>query len=86
MSRTVAEVGERVAFTDRSTDDGMIVRRGWDINGDGIITDQSGPPQVSRPYSEPGCVNIMLRVTDRYSGPSESEPAPVPPSGKDAAV
>jgi alkylation response protein AidB-like acyl-CoA dehydrogenase len=32
--------------------------------GDGIITDQSGPPQVSRPYNEPGCVNIMLRVTD----------------------
>jgi PKD repeat protein len=64
MSRTVAEVGERVTFTDRSTDDGTIVRRGWDINGDGIITDQSGPAQVSRPYNEPGCVNIMLRVTD----------------------
>jgi PKD repeat protein len=64
MSRTVAEAGERVTFTDRSTDDGTIVRRGWDINGDGIITDQSGPAQVSRPYNEPGCVNIMLRVTD----------------------
>jgi len=64
MSRTVAEVGERVTFTDRSTDDGTIVRRGWDINGDGVITDQSGPAQVSRPYNAPGCVNIMLRVTD----------------------
>jgi PKD repeat protein len=71
MSRTVAEVGERVTFTDRSTDDGMIVRRGWDINGDGIITDQSGPPQVSRPYNEPGCVNIMLRVTDDSGDTSE---------------
>ena len=71
MSRTVAEVGERVTFTDRSTDDGMIVRRGWDINGDGIITDQSGPRQVSRPYNEPGCVNIMLRVTDDAGDTSE---------------
>jgi PKD repeat protein len=71
MSRTVAEAGERVTFTDRSTDDGTIVRRGWDINGDGIITDQSGPAQVSRPYNEPGCVNIMLRVTDDSGDTSE---------------
>ena len=71
MSRPVAEVGERVTFTDRSTDDGTIVRRGWDINGDGIITDQSGPAQVSRPYNEPGCVNIMLRVTDDSGDTSE---------------
>jgi PKD repeat protein len=71
MSRTVAQVGERVTFTDRSTDDGMIVRRGWDINGDGIITDQSGPAQVSRPYNEPGCVNIKLRVTDDAGDTSE---------------
>jgi PKD repeat protein len=64
MTPTVIQAGERATFTDRSTDDGTIVRRGWDINGDGVITDPDGPVRLTRKYKDPGCVTIVLRVTD----------------------
>jgi PKD repeat protein len=66
MDPSPAPVDEQVTFTDTSTDpDGdAIVQRGWDINGDGVVTDPSGPPQVSRPYHDPGQVTITLHVTD----------------------
>jgi PKD repeat protein len=60
----VAEVGEEVFFTDRSTDDGLIVRRGWDTNGDGLVFDPDGPVSQSRPYSEPACLEVFIDVTD----------------------
>jgi len=64
MTPAIIQAGERVTFTDRSTDDGTIVRRGWDINGDGVITDPDGPPRLTRKYKGPGCFTIVLRVTD----------------------
>ena len=60
----VAEVREEVFFTDRSTDDGQIVRRGWDTNGDGLVSDPDGPVSQSRPYSEPTCLEVFIDVTD----------------------
>ena len=60
----VAEVREEVFFIDRSTDDGRIVRRGWDTNGDGLVFDPDGPVLQSRPYSEPACLEVFIDVTD----------------------
>jgi PKD repeat protein len=92
MDPSPAQVKDRVTFTDTSTDpDGdAIVQRGWDINGDGVVTDPSGPPQVSRPYDTPGQVTITLHVTDA-TGETASvshvltvvEPSPNPPPPPD---
>lgn len=84
-------VGQTVTFTDTSTDPdgGVIVRRGWDINGDGVITDLNGAPQVSRAYRRAGPVVISLTVTDSSGetstvartlvvGGSSPSPAPAP--------
>jgi PKD repeat protein len=60
----VAEGREEVFFTDRSTDDGQIVRRGWDTNGDGVVWDPNGPVSQSRPYNEPACLEVFIDVTD----------------------
>jgi PKD repeat protein len=65
MSKTVAKVGDNVTFTDTSVDpDGRIVRREWDINGDGVVTDPNGARVVSRTYRTAGTIPIFLRVTD----------------------
>jgi plastocyanin len=72
QSVTTVKPGTRVTFTDRSTDrDGTIVRRGWDINGDGAITDHDGPATVSRPYGR-GTFTILLRVTDNAGNTAEA--------------
>lgn len=66
MEPSPAKVGQQVTFTDTSTDpDGdAIVQRGWDINGDGLVSDPFGPAQVSRTYDRAGQVTITLHVTD----------------------
>jgi PKD repeat protein len=65
MSKTVAKVGDTVTFTDTSVDpDGRIVRREWDINGDGVATDPDGARVVSRTYRTAGTIAIFVRVTD----------------------
>jgi PKD repeat protein len=82
-----------VTFTDTSSDPdgGVIVRRGWDINGDGVITDLNGAPQVSRAYHQAGPVVISLTVTDSSGetstvrrtlivGGTIPSPAPVKPA------
>ena len=60
----VAEVGEQVFFTDRSTDDGEIVLRGWDTNGDGLVFDPDGPVEQWQIYTQPACLEVFINVTD----------------------
>ena len=60
----VAEVGEQVFFTDRSTDDGQIVLRGWDTNGDGLVFDPDGPVEQWQVYTQPACLEVFINVTD----------------------
>ncbi|QEC46345.1 PKD domain-containing protein [Baekduia soli] len=66
MSPDPAVVDQTVTFTDTSTDPdgGTIVARGWDINGDGVISDPLGAPVVQRTYHTAGMYTITLRVTD----------------------
>lgn len=95
MSHTTATVGTTVTFRDTSTDpDGVIVRRGWDINGDGLIGDPNGAVEVRRTYNEAGTYQILLRVVDdgghtsqvirpltivsRNAPPPQSPPPPPP--------
>ena len=69
---TAVRPGTRVTFTDRSTDaDGTIVRRGWDLNGDGQITEPDGPAVNSRPYGR-GTYTILLHVTDNAGNTAEA--------------
>ena len=80
---TTVKPGTTVTFTDRSTDsDGRIVQRGWDVNGDGIITDPNGPASLSRRFSGPARLyTIILRVTDNAGNTDEARRtlAVVPP-------
>jgi PKD repeat protein len=90
---TVIKPGTTVRFTDRSRDsDGTIVQRGWDVNGDGVITDPSGPASLSRHFGgPPRLYTIILRVTDNAGNtaearrtlavvpPGQQRPSPEPP-------
>ena len=82
-SVTVIKPGTTVTFTDRSTDsDGTIVQRGWDVNGDGVITDPSGPASLTRHFGgPPRTYTIILRVTDNAGNTDEARKtlAVVPP-------
>jgi PKD repeat protein len=82
-SVTAIRPGTTVRFTDRSTDsDGTIVRRGWDVNGDGVITDPNGPASLSRHFGgPPRTYTIILRVTDNAGNTAEARKtlAVVPP-------
>ena len=82
-SVTTVKPGTTVTFTDRSTDsDGTIVQRGWDVNGDGVITDPNGPPSLSRHFGgPPRMYTIILRVTDNAGNTDEARKtlAVVPP-------
>jgi PKD repeat protein len=95
-SVSVIKPGTTVTFTDRSTDsDGTIVQRGWDVNGDGVITDPNGPASLSRHFGgPPRTYTIILRVTDNAGNTAEarktlavvppgqqSQPPPPPPPG-----
>jgi PKD repeat protein len=80
---TVVKPGTTVTFTDRSTDsDGRIVQRGWDVNGDGVISDRDGPASLSRHFGgPPRLYTIILRVTDNAGNTDEARRtlAVVPP-------
>jgi PKD repeat protein len=82
-SVTAVKPGTTVTFTDRSTDsDGTIVQRGWDVNGDGVITDPHGPASLSRHFGgPPRTYTIILRVTDNAGNTAEARKtlAVVPP-------
>lgn len=64
-------VGLTATLTDQSSDqDGSIVARSWDLNGDGVF-DEGSSASVQLVFSHPGSYNIALRVTDD-SGLSET--------------
>jgi hypothetical protein len=57
-------LGEEVTFVSYSDDpDGHITEQAWDINGDGIFDDATGP-LVPRRFSTVGQRTVTLRVTD----------------------
>jgi PKD repeat protein len=57
-------VGEEVTFISYSDDrDGGIAEQAWDLNGDGIFDDATGPVATRR-FSLPGDRSVTLRVTD----------------------
>jgi PKD repeat protein len=56
--------GQEVDFTSTAQDpDGPIATQSWDLNGDGLFGDESGPT-ASRVFSAPGAYTVGLRVTD----------------------
>ena len=57
-------VGEEVTFVSYSDDrDGHITEQAWDMNGDGVFDDATGPLATSR-FSVSGERTVTLRVTD----------------------
>jgi PKD repeat protein len=57
-------VGEQVTLVSYSDDrDGRITEQTWDLNGDGIFDDATGPI-ATRMFSMPGGKTVTLRVTD----------------------
>lgn len=57
-------MGEQVTFVSYSDDrDGRITEQTWDLNGDGIFDDATGPI-ATRMFSMPGGKTVTLRVTD----------------------
>jgi PKD repeat protein len=57
-------VGLPVELQDQSTDpDGQIVRREWDLNGDGAF-DRPDRSRIVRRYNRARCVVVRLRITD----------------------
>jgi PKD domain len=59
-----AAPGQEIVLTSTSTDaDGVIVSTFWDLNGDGVFDDATGP-EVSRSFAEPGSYAVAVRVID----------------------
>jgi PKD domain len=57
-------VREEVTFVSYSDDrDGRITEHAWDMNGDGVFDDATGPVATRR-FSAPGERTVTLRVTD----------------------
>jgi hypothetical protein len=57
-------VGEEVTFVSYSDDrDGHITQQAWDMDGDGLFDDATGP-LVARRFSFAGQRRVTLRVTD----------------------
>jgi PKD repeat protein len=57
-------VREEVTFVSYSDErDGRIIEQAWDMNGDGIFDDATGPV-ATRTFSAPGERTVMLRVAD----------------------
>jgi PKD domain len=55
---------QEVVFTGTSTDaDGVIASTLWDLNGDGVYDDATGP-QISRSFPAPGKYVVGVRVFD----------------------
>jgi glucose/arabinose dehydrogenase/regulation of enolase protein 1 (concanavalin A-like superfamily) len=48
----------------------------WDLNGDGVYDDATGPT-ASRTYSTTGDVVVRLKVTDQRGGSGESQPVTI---------
>jgi len=56
--------GDTVLFASSSTDpDGPIASTAWDLNGDGVYGDASGPV-ASKRFDAPGSYTVGVRVTD----------------------
>jgi len=56
--------GDTVLFASSSSDpDGPIASTDWDLNGDGVYGDASGPV-VSKRFDAPGSYTVGVRVTD----------------------
>ena len=77
------QAGELVTFTDTSTDpDGTIAGRAWDLNGDGVFDDATGPT-AGRMFATPGAYTVSEKVTDNGGAPSVATRvvvvSPVPP-------
>jgi PKD repeat protein len=64
--------GQVARVVDRSTDDGQIVRREWDLNDDGLFGERVGEQRFEQAFSTPGCLAIRLRVTDDGGNTSEA--------------
>ncbi|MFN2615515.1 MAG: PKD domain-containing protein, partial [Thermoleophilaceae bacterium] len=57
-------VGQRVHFFSRASDpDGFVVSQSWDLNGNGLFGEATGPT-ASRVYRRPGPHTVSLLVTD----------------------
>ncbi len=66
-------VGQPVAFVDRSTDaDGLIVRRAWDVDEDGVFGEHLDQQRFRRAFAMARCVAVRLRVTDNGGNVSEA--------------
>jgi hypothetical protein len=63
-------VGEEVTFVSYSDDhDGRIVEQAWDLDGDGVFSDATGP-LVTRRFWAAGTRTVTLRVRDAQGAAS----------------
>src|SRR5207244_3505325 len=57
------KAGKKLTFKSTSQPAAIIVNYEWDLNGDGVFGDATGP-KVTKRYKAPGSVTVRLRVTD----------------------
>jgi hypothetical protein len=77
---TAPEEGEPVSFVSTSQDpDGTLVDQLWDLDGDGVFDEGSGP-QASHSFPSAGLYTVRLRVVDngRAEGTVEQQVRVVP--------